>query len=50
MSFYSSKRMDVHCEFIASLSSVEYLPMAIQRKSSRSRLILAIALIAASSN
>ena len=40
--------MDVHCEFIASLSSVEYLPMAIQRKSSRSRLILAIALIAAS--
>lgn len=48
MSFYSSKRMDVHCEFIASLSSVEYLPMAIQRKSSRSRLILAIALIAAS--
>ena len=40
--------MDVHCEFIAFVSSVEYRPMAIQRKSSRSRLILAIALIAAS--
>jgi hypothetical protein len=48
MSFYSSKRMDVHCEFIAFVSSVEYRPMAIQRKSSRSRLILAIVLIAAS--
>jgi hypothetical protein len=48
MSFYSSKRMDVYCEFIAFVSSVEYRPMAIQRKSSRSRLILAIALIAAS--
>ena len=48
MSFYSSKRMDVHCEFIAFVSSVEYRPMAIQRKSSRSRLILAIALITAS--
>ncbi len=40
--------MDVHCEFIACVSSVEYRPMAIQRKSSRSRLILAIVLIAAS--
>ncbi len=40
--------MDVYCEFIAFVSSVEYRPMAIQRKSSRSRLILAIALIAAS--
>jgi hypothetical protein len=40
--------MDVHCEFIAFVSSVEYRPMAIQRKSSRSRLILAIVLIAAS--
>lgn len=48
MSFFSSKRMDVYCEFIAFVSSVEYRPMAIQRKSSRSRLILAIALIAAS--
>ena len=48
MSFYSSKRMDVYCEFIAFVSSVEYRPMAIQRKSSRSRLILAIALIMAS--
>ena len=48
MSYYSSKRMDVYCEFIAFVSSVEYRPMAIQRKSSRSRLILAIALIAAS--
>ena len=48
MSFYSSKRMDVYCEFIAFVSSVEYRPMAIQRKSSRSRLILAIALITAS--
>lgn len=48
MSFFSSKRMDVYCEFILFVSSVEYRPMAIQRKSSRSRLILAIALIAAS--
>ena len=40
--------MDVYCEFIAFVSSVEYRPMAIQRKSSRSRLILAIALIMAS--
>jgi len=40
--------MDVYCEFIAFVSSVEYRPMAIQRKSSRSRLILAIALITAS--
>lgn len=48
MSYYSSKRMDVYCEFIAFVSSVEYRPMAIQRKSSRSRLILAIVLIAAS--
>lgn len=48
MSFFSSKRMDVYCEYIAFVSSVEYRPMAIQRKSSRSRLILAIALIAAS--
>jgi hypothetical protein len=48
MSFYSSKRMDVYFEFIAFVSSVEYRPMAIQRKSSRSRLILAIALITAS--
>ena len=40
--------MDVYCEFIAFVSSVEYRPMAIQRKSSRSRLILAIVLIAAS--
>lgn len=48
MSFFSSKRMDVYCEYIAFVSSVEYRPMAIQRKSSRSRLTLAIALIAAS--
>ncbi len=40
--------MDVYCEFITFVSSVEYRPMAIQRKSSRSRLILAIALITAS--
>ena len=40
--------MGVHSEFNLLISSVEYRPMAIQRKSSRSRLILAIALIAAS--
>ena len=40
--------MDVYCGYRVFTSSVEYRPMAIQRKSSSSRLILAVALIAAS--
>jgi hypothetical protein len=44
----SSKSMNVEYCRIQILSSVEYLPMAIHRKSSRGRLVLAIVLIAAS--
>lgn len=40
--------MGVHSHYGQSLSSVEYRPMAIQSKNSRSRLVLAIALIVAS--
>ena len=48
MSKYSLKSMSVHSENLLKIYGVEYLAMAIQRKSSRSRLLLAIALIAAS--
>lgn len=48
MSYQSSKSMNVNSRKCAHIYSVEYLPMAIHRKSSRSRLILAIALICAS--
>ena len=40
--------MGVHSHYGQSLSSVEYRPMAIQSKNSRSRFVLAIALIVAS--
>ena len=40
--------MGVHSNYEQTISSVEYRPMAIQRKNSRSRLVLAIALIIAS--